>query len=104
MIPLIGTAVLLGKPALEILFGAEFRPAFPAFVWLMPAIMVLSMKTLLITYVGSLGMPMVTVFSPALAVVVNVRLNLLLIPALGIVGASLASVGSHGRRLLFSVG
>jgi O-antigen/teichoic acid export membrane protein len=48
-------------------------------------------------------MPMVVVYSPLLALLVNVTVNLRLVPAMGFVGASISSSVAYGLMLAMSV-
>jgi Na+-driven multidrug efflux pump len=54
-------------------------------------------------YFASIGMPLITVVSPGLAAIVNIAVNLKLIPWWGIVGASITSVLSYGLMLVASI-
>ncbi len=103
MILMVGVSAVLARPAVHFLFGREFLPAVPAFLWLLPGILALSVHTILMNYCAAIGMPWVTVFAPFLALVVNLGLNAVLIPRLGIVGASLASVVTYGLMLSVSL-
>jgi O-antigen/teichoic acid export membrane protein len=103
MILVAGVCAVLARPAIHFLFGSEFLPAVPAFLWLLPGIVALSVHTILMNYCAAIGMPWVTVFAPFLALVVNLGLNVVLIPRLGIVGASLASVVAYGLMLSVSL-
>jgi O-antigen/teichoic acid export membrane protein len=103
MIILTSCAALLAKPAITILFGKSFMPAVPAFIWLMPGIVFLSINIIYMNYFASTGMPSITIYSPAIAALCNILLNLKLIPLLGIVGASFSSVFSYGIMLGGSV-
>ncbi|HEX7241528.1 MAG TPA: oligosaccharide flippase family protein [Longimicrobiaceae bacterium] len=95
--------VLLAPRVVLLLFGEAFMPAVAPLRWLMPGVLVLSANSILMNYFASIGMPRITVLSPALATVVNVGLNLALIPRLGITGAALASVAAYGTMLLASL-
>jgi O-antigen/teichoic acid export membrane protein len=97
-----GFAALLAKPMLGLLYGEEFLPAVPAFIWLLPGIVMLSINTILLNYFAAIGMPPITVYSPVIAVIINIILNLKLIPSLGIVGASISSVVAYGIMLIAS--
>lgn len=101
-----GLALVAGffaQPVIHFLYGADFLPAAPAFVWLTPAIVALAVNTIFMNYFAAGGMPLITVYSPALAAVVNVALNWWLIPHLGIRGASLSSVVAYSLMLLCSI-
>ena len=94
---------VVAAPVINLLYGAEFLPAVPAVLWLLPAIVFLSINAILMTYIVSLGYPMVMVYAPAAAAAVNILLNLQLIPRYGIVGASLSSTVAYGLMLAISV-
>jgi O-antigen/teichoic acid export membrane protein len=103
MIVVAGVSAVLARPAIRLLFGSEFLPAVPAFLWLLPGIVALSVHTILMNYCAAIGMPWVTVYAPFMALVVNIGLNAILIPRLGIVGASLASLVAYGLMLSVSL-
>ena len=94
---------ILAGPLVTLLFGRSFAPAIPALIWLMPGIVMLSINTIYMNYFASVGMPLITIYSPAVAVILNIVLNIRLIPPLGIVGASIASVAAYGVMLLASI-
>jgi O-antigen/teichoic acid export membrane protein len=93
-------AAWLAGPVITSLYGTPFTPAIPAFVWLMPGIALLSVYTILMNYFAAAGMPWVVVIAPAIGLAVNVLLNLRLIQALGIVGASISSSIAYGIMLV----
>ena len=103
MLILIVAAVFLAKPVTGFLFGKAFLPAVPAFIWLMPAILLLSVNTILMNYFGSIGLPSIVVYSPAMATLLNIVLNICLIPAWGCVGAAWSSIVAYGMMLTFSL-
>ncbi len=100
---LAGCAALLANPIIRIFFGQAFMPALPAFIWLLPGIVLLSINTCYMNYFASIGMPIITVVSPGIAAVVSISVNLKLIPRLGIVGASMTSTISFGLMLVASI-
>ena len=82
--PLALLAVLLAaKPLIRLAYGPAFDPSFPAVAWLLPGIGFLAINILLMNFFASCGMPWVTVYSPLVALLVNVLLNLALVPRLG---------------------
>jgi O-antigen/teichoic acid export membrane protein len=103
MVFLASCAASLADPVVRLLFGEAFMPAVPAFMWLLPGIVILSINTCYMNYFASVGMPSITVISPGMAAIVNIAMNLKLIPWLGIVGASLASVLSYGLMFVASI-
>jgi O-antigen/teichoic acid export membrane protein len=54
-------------------------------------------------YFASGGMPWVTVYASAISALVNITLNFIWIPSMGIVGASLASVAGYSLMLAISL-
>lgn len=103
MLFLVVAAVFLAKPVTGFLYGKAFLPAVPAFIWLMPAILLLSVNTVLMNYFGSIGMPSIVVYSPGAAAFLNIILNIYLIPAHGCVGAAWSSVAAYGMMFACSL-
>lgn len=96
----IATAASLGSQTLiTALYSDAFSPAAAAFVWLLPGIVVLSISSLLMNYLASVGMPPVVMYSSGAAAGANIILNLKLIPTFGIVGASVSMSLSAGIML-----
>ncbi len=95
--------LLTARPLIRLAYGSAFDPAFSAVVWLLPGIGFLAINTVLMNFFAACGMPPVTVYSPLIALVVNVLINLRLIPSLGFVGASVSSSLAYGLMLLMSL-
>ncbi|MBW6514538.1 MAG: polysaccharide biosynthesis C-terminal domain-containing protein [Candidatus Syntrophosphaera sp.] len=87
--------LMLGRFVLAILYGAEFVPAYPVYLWLIPASYGLSFGSLFNNYLNSKGFPVITIVIAGLALAVNIGLNLLLIPLWGIKGAALTTSVSY---------
>ncbi len=96
-------AALLAQPAVRLLYGESFLPAVPAFLLLLPGIVALGANTILMNYFAAEGIPPVAVWSPAVASVMNIGLNLILLPRMGIAGASLASTTAYAMMLAMSL-
>lgn len=94
---------VVGESVLTTLFGPAFRPAFTAFVWLLPGLVFLSSQTILTNYFFAVGAPRIIVVAPAVALILNVALNLWLVPANGIVGAAMSSNFAYATMLLISL-
>jgi O-antigen/teichoic acid export membrane protein len=104
-VPLALLVVLLGaRPFIRLAYGPAFEPAFPAVAWLLPGIGCLAVNMVLMNLFASCGMPAVVVYSPLLALAVNVGANLVVIPRLGFVGASITSSAAYLLMLLISLG
>jgi len=98
-----GGSVAIAHPLVKILFGYNYLPAVPAFVWLMPGILLLSINTIFMNYFASIGIPFFMVYSPGVAAILNIGLNLYLIPTQGIIGASISSSVSYSLMFLLSI-
>jgi O-antigen/teichoic acid export membrane protein len=105
MAPLVVTASLLARPVVHLMFGAAFLPSVTAFVLLMPGIFFLSIHSVSIQFLNSIGYPKVIVAVWALAAVLNIAVNFWAIPRWGISGASVVSSGSYSLAafLIFAV-
>jgi O-antigen/teichoic acid export membrane protein len=73
----------------------RYVDCLPAFLALLPAVVSLSLGKVMISYIAGRGRAGLVSVANVVALVINVGLNLILIPRLGIVGASLASLGSY---------
>jgi O-antigen/teichoic acid export membrane protein len=87
--------VLVGKPLLGFMYGKDFTPVYNVYLWLIPASFGLSFGSLLNTYLWSKGFPWISVLLPALALLLNIILDIILIPIMGISGAALATSISY---------
>lgn len=94
---------LLAEPLVRILFGEAYVPATPAFLWLLPAIVILSVNTVYMNYFAAIGMPLVAVYSPAVSLVVGIVFSVVLIVPLGLIGVSIASGIAYSLMLGFSL-
>jgi O-antigen/teichoic acid export membrane protein len=107
MVPAVLGALLLallgGRLLIRLAYGGAFDPAFTAVVWLLPGIGCMAVNMVFMNFLASCGMPLVAVYSPLVALVVNVALNLALIPRMGFAGAALASSVAYALMLLISV-
>jgi O-antigen/teichoic acid export membrane protein len=97
------TAGVLGNSIVFVLYGPEFAESVPALYWLLPGIVFLSAHTVLMHYFYAVGTPTVAVAAPLAGWVLNLFLNVVLIPQVGIVGASLASSLAYGVVLVISL-
>jgi O-antigen/teichoic acid export membrane protein len=93
---------LVAPTFIQLAYGPEFSESAVALKWLLPGIWALGVNSVFMNYFAGTGMPIVTVISPAIAFATNVGLNYLLIPIMGISGASLASTICYSIMLLCS--
>jgi len=54
-------------------------------------------------YFASIGMPAIVIYSPGAAVLLNILLNIFLIPAYGCIGAAWSSIAAYGMMFAFSL-
>jgi O-antigen/teichoic acid export membrane protein len=83
--------VAVGKPLLTWMYGRDFTGVYNIYLWLIPASFGLSFGSLFNTYLWSKGFPIISVLLPLLALLLNIGLNFIFIPAMGIRGAALAT-------------
>jgi O-antigen/teichoic acid export membrane protein len=92
MIGVSGLSALLARPLIRLLFGADFLPAAPAFVLLSIAMIFYGVNNIVEGYLAALSFPWLSVFVWVAASGLNIVLNLFMIPAWGIMGASFSSL------------
>lgn len=95
-------AALSAEPIIAFLFGPSFLPAVTPLTWLIPGAVGFAAYSVLMSYFYSIGTPALTILFPALGLLVNVSMNLALIPAYGLVGTAVASSCSYGCMLLLA--
>ncbi len=85
-------AWLVPGPVLVLLFGPEYASAAHSFTWLMATLPVLFVTNLVGNALGAVGRQRAVLVIAAVNVLVNVGLNLVLIPRLDYAGAALATL------------
>ena len=103
MILLACFTVPFARPAVKLLFGVAYLPAVTPFLWLLPGIVALSAQTIFIIFLSSSGLPWSAVGYMFVALLINITLNIVLIPKAGILGASIASTISYSLMLAMSL-
>ncbi|MFH1134715.1 MAG: polysaccharide biosynthesis C-terminal domain-containing protein [Pseudomonadota bacterium] len=88
-------AALTAKPVLYILYGRAFHPSLQPLLLLLPGILALTVYQFLKTDVLSLGRPGTVSLASVGTMVVNLLLNILLIPKYGPSGAAVSSSVSY---------
>ncbi len=83
-------------PAIYVMYGAEFIPAVWPLLALLPGIFMMSVQQVLGVDLSARNMPGKVTIAALVGLVVNVGLNVLLIPRWGTVGAAVASSVSYG--------
>ena len=92
---MIAGILLLGRPVIALLAGAEYLPAYPVTVLLMAGIIPMSYFKIIGTLLLAQGKKMVYLGMLTGSVVVNILCNLVTIPLWGKMGAALSSVVSY---------
>ena len=75
-----------------------FVACLPAFLVLIPGILALSLSKILASYLTGVARPRPVAQAAIVALIINLSLNLVLIPRWGIVGAAAASLGSYSAH------
>ena len=96
LIPLVWVAIRIVLPA----FDGSLLP----FLLLLPGTVALGLSKVLSGYISGLGRPGVVSVVAGTALAVNLILNLVLIPPLGITGAALASMTSYAAHAVLTIG
>jgi O-antigen/teichoic acid export membrane protein len=90
--PLLAFSAVLAPWVVRVLFGKAFAPSVSAYLWLMPGILFLSIHTVSVQFLNSIGYPMSVVWIWLGCAVLNIGLNMIwAIPALGMDGAAITS-------------
>lgn len=88
----LGMGLALAAPLIiSLLYGDEFLPAVPALQWLLPGIITFSTVRILGGHLVGRGRIVALTVVSTIILVVNVIMNLVLIPMWGVIGASISS-------------
>ncbi|MFA5295043.1 MAG: flippase [Methanoregulaceae archaeon] len=93
-VPIVTGGILLGERLLYFLYGADFVAGTPALGVLLIMQIVSVFVTLQITCLNAMDRPKHSFAATSLAAAINIGLNIILIPLLGILGAALATLAS----------
>lgn len=86
---------LISKPIILIMFGKDFLESAAALNWLLPGICFFSISKVLANYLAGIGKPEKNIVSSSVSCIFTVIFDFLLIPKIGIIGASIATTGSY---------
>ncbi|RMF00162.1 MAG: hypothetical protein D6768_13425 [Chloroflexi bacterium] len=87
---------LFGQPFIRLVFGEAYLPSVPALYWLLPGIWAMAVAPLLSTFVAmQLGRPGIPTIIAMFTLLVNVGLNWLLTPRLGVSGTAISTTISY---------
>lgn len=87
--------LLCAKPLIALLYGSNFLGAVQPFLFLVPGIVTLSLTKILISDLSGRGRPGIVAVVSLFTAAIHILLNVILIPRMGIVGASIASTCSY---------
>jgi O-antigen/teichoic acid export membrane protein len=82
----------VGVVGIPLIYGVEYRPAIYPLLALGPGIVVMSLYKVLTRNFSSRDRQEISIVAALAALIVNVSLNVILIPALGVIGAAFASL------------
>lgn len=102
-IPIIIILVLTASPIIKTLFGQIFSPAIPVFIYFAIGTIFICNNTVFMNYFASDGMPLITIYAYAIALICNLFLNLIFIKQYGIEGVAVAFVITQAIVTLISL-
>jgi O-antigen/teichoic acid export membrane protein len=85
----------LDRFAIKLLFGKEYLPAAQALLILLPGAVVFSINKILAAHLVARGYPQIPSATAIIGLLVNIPLNLLLVPRWGMRGAAVASTAMY---------
>jgi O-antigen/teichoic acid export membrane protein len=88
-------SMLLMPPLIPLVFGDQFLPAKAALIWLGPAAFAVATGSASGAWLNTQGYQKVIAQRSVIGALVNILLNLLLIPEMGFIGAALATSVSY---------
>ena len=94
------TLFFTGKYIILILFGAQYLPALTPLWALIPGIIALSICKVLSNEITGRGKPLIITYASIISLIVNIPLNIIFIPQMGITGSALASSISYTAATL----
>jgi len=101
---LVGLALVPVSIVMINVFLPAFQPSLPALFVILPGVVALTATKVVTGYTTGLGMTALTSYVNVGAFVLNIAVNLVLIPRLGIVGASAASLVSYtASSIVFTI-
>lgn len=89
--PLLILSAMLAPMAVRLLFGKAFAPAAPAYLWLVPGMLFLTVHVLSVQFLNSIGCPMSVVWIWLGCAVFKLAMNVWAIPIYGSSGAATVS-------------
>jgi len=100
---MVGAAAATVAPVVRLLYGSGFEGAILTTWCLLPGVWALGLNGVLMNHFSARGMPPVTMAAPFVGLVLNVALNLAIVPRFGIAGAAVTSSFAYAIMLAFSL-
>jgi O-antigen/teichoic acid export membrane protein len=94
---------IFSQPLITVLFGEVYAEAVGVLLWLLPGVALGSLSRVLSNDLAARGRPELNLYTAAVVVLVNVMLNLLLIPQMGIEGAALATTIAYTVNAILKI-
>ena len=88
-------AVILGRPAINLMFGFVFDQIFIPLLILIPGAFFFALEVILVQYFSAHNRLLPTIYFWIIAVVLNVGLNIVFIPTYGMIAAAASSLLSY---------
>lgn len=95
MIPILALTALLAPVVIRVAFGADFEDAAPSLRILCAAVLFYGITSVFSQFLAARGLPWIVPAIWGSGFALNLALNLLLVPSIGIEGAALASLISY---------
>lgn len=95
MLPVAVLITLAAKYFIPLIYGIEFVRSFDVLMWLMPGVYMMIIFKFLNGDLAARGYPMVAFYIFSFGAILNIVLNVILIPKMGINGAAIASSISY---------
>jgi O-antigen/teichoic acid export membrane protein len=95
---------VIGRPVINFVFSSAFIGAYMPLLVLLPGVVLLGGSKVLTNEIAGRGYPHYNSLNAALALVVTVVLDLVLIPRYGVLGAALASSTAYALILFTAIG
>jgi O-antigen/teichoic acid export membrane protein len=81
----------LGEQIITFLYGIKYNSAYHILVYLLPGVCLVSLLSIINSYLAGIGYPLIVIYAPIIALILNIILNIIMIPVLGSPGAAISS-------------
>lgn len=93
----------VAEPLINLVYGPAFLPVVSIFCWLLPGMVFISIDRICSTYFGSIGAPLITIFSPLIALIVKIAINHYFVSTMGVIAIAISSTVGYALMLLMSL-